>query len=382
MDRSPETFVPENILNLLNDLKEKYNWSDVNKYNSWLKLNKPDVPRSTRTRWTRSFIKNQAHSVTPSWHTHYRYEKSIIPEKFSTIKDGRIGAARASWRDSGYIRYVNISDFHRPYNDGALLTLAMRVVKAFEPNIFPCFSDWLDMDRFKQHPPKPGNYDIEYHDETKRQDKFTELEELSIETINLVKSHLSKDCTLLNVWGNHEQWLLRSLIGETIDGEFGEYFVNKYFKMLDDSGVLWIDGEKNHWFPVTKHFWIGHGHRSRSGYGKTAQGYLNLVKNQASVAVGHTHRQEVVRVAVPFDGERFACVAGTLGQVQPIYANREFMGHNWGFQLIEHPIEGSKGNHVEDVRVYYKDGYYVTNVFGKEYSEQATIEYDEYMDFI
>jgi hypothetical protein len=387
--KSAETFIPEEILNVLQALKAKHNWVDVSPYNKWLRENRPTIPKSTVTRWTRSFTTGAAHSETPTWHKHYREEKSLVPSRFSALKNGAIQAARAQWERDGQIRYVNMSDFHRPLGDGAILTLGMRIVRDFKPNAFPCFTDWFDMDRFNQHPPKPGSAGVEFSDDPEneeivieRKNKFSELEAMSLETINMVKAAVPVDCVLLNLWGNHEQWLLRSMLGEQIDSEFGEYYIDKYFQLLYDNDILWCEGEKNHWLPLTKLFWVGHGHRSRSGFGKTAQGYLNLLRATASVAVGHTHRQEVVYVPVPYDGQRFAAVAGTMGQVQPVYTNREFTGHSWGFQLIEHPFHHSKGNHVEDVRINYQDGYYVTRVFGKEYSEQATFTYDEYMDFI
>lgn len=384
MNKLPETFVPEDILNILETLKKENRWNTTKEYNEHIRTIRPNVPRSTITRWTRAFLSGSAHSETPSWHVRHRSISGIVPEKFSAIKSGRIKEEREKWKYKGEIRYANVSDFHRPLGDGALLTLAMRVIKDFEPNIFPAFSDWLDMDRFSRHSKKPSTFSTRYEDDNDR-NRFKELRTLSVETVELVRQHIPKDCTLINLWGNHENWLLRYLIDIHNSTEGGEdiieYFIDDYFSLLESLDVLWVDGETNHWFPITKEFWVGHGHRSRNGSGKTALSYLTNIKYAASIAVGHTHRQEVVSVPLPYIGNRFCAVAGTLGQLQPNYSNKEFMGHNWGFQLIEHPFDGAKGSHVEDVRIYYKDGYYICKAYGKEYSEQATIEYDEFMDF-
>lgn len=386
-----ETFVPIEILEALQQLQAEKNFgSDPKKYNTWLMQNRPSVPRSTRTRWVRAFIKGLAHSVTPTWHTRYREDMSLVPKHFSVLRTERLQAEREKWMKSGGIRYANISDFHRPHGDGALITLGLRIVQDFQPNIMPAFSDWLDMDRFSQHAKKSGSYTVEFDDDaeqsTQRRNKIRELEQLSLETLNIVKSYIPETCSLLNVWGNHEQWLLRYIINMNSatpgSDDFAEYFIENYFKMLDDNGVMWIEGDRNHWFPITREFWIAHGHRAKGGANKTPIAYLNYTKFAASIAVGHTHRQEVVFQEVPYVGQRFCAVAGTLGPVQPFYASRDFLGHSWGFQLIEHPVEGCKGSHVEDVRIHYRDGYYVARAFGKEYSEPSTVQYDEFHDFI
>lgn len=388
MTRASETYIPPEILSVFKGLQQEHGWTDAGKYNEYIRKNMPTVPRSTMTRWTRSFVSGESHSVTPEWHTRYRSNETFVPSRFSALRNGRLTAERDKWKNAGGIRYANISDFHRPFTDGALLTLGMDVIKDFEPNIFPAFSDWLDMDRFNQHAPKPSTAVTTFEDsETgdRRKNRLTELKELSLETIEMVQEAVPKDCTFINVWGNHENWLLRYLLNiqQSYNGgdDFVDYFISDYFGLLDKKNILWVEGERNFWLPITRQFWIAHGHKSRSGSGKTGSAYLTANRFCASVAVGHTHRQEVVTVPVPYDGYRFAAVAGTMGQLQPNYASREFLGHNWGFQLIEHPLEGSKGAHVEDVRIIHQDGYYVCKAYGKEYSQKAEIQYDEYIDF-
>lgn len=388
MAKKPETYVPPEILKLYEILKTERGWTNGSDYNTWFRENKPEVPQSTLTRWTRAFLKNDAHSVTPSWHVRYREQGSIIPEKFSAIKSGKIREERDKWRADGEIRYANIHDFHRPHGDGALLSLSARIVKDFEPNVFPVFSDWLDMDRVTAHTPNPGSATISLTDESSKEvlNSLSEIEKLSLETYEIFGKILPKSCTKLNLWGNHEQWLLRNILDlsstSPIGIEFASYFVDKLFSSFEDRGLLWVDGEKNVWFPVLKNFWVGHGHLSRSTTGGTAAAYLKRLKYSASIAVGHTHRQEVVWETLPFSERRFAAVSGTLGPVQTIYSMRDFRSHNWGFQLITHPIGSAKGIKLQDVVIYYEDGYYKTHANGIEYSEKATIEYEEMMDYV
>lgn len=390
-ERKSETYIPPEILAALQTAKVTHNWTTTKKYNSFIQETFPNVPKSTRTRWTRAFVNGLAHSETPTWHKRYQQDDNFVPLRFSAIRSGRIQAEREKWRVQGGIRYANISDFHRPYNDGALLTLGMDIIKDFEPNVFPAMSDWFDMTRFNQHAPRVSTAGKVIYDdydeivEIEPSNKLLEFKGLVKETVGMVKEVVPDDCSLINLFGNHEAWLLRYLLNirNLVHGadDLVDYFINDIFTFLEEQDILWCEQDQLHWLPLTKEFFVGHGHKARGGLNRTANAYLNSFRNSVSVAVGHSHRQELVQINLPYGGERFAAVAGTMGQLQPTYANRDFLGHNMGFQLIEHPIEGNRGVHVENVRIRYQDGYYVTTAFGKEYSQMAGLKYDEYMDF-
>lgn len=381
-ERKSETYIPADVLAVLNTAHVQNGWTDVKNYNKVIKAIIPNVPQSTLTRWTRAFIAGKAHSNTPTWHTRTQQDDNFVPKKFSALRNGRIQSERDKWAKVGQIRYPNISDFHRPYNDGALLTLGMDMIKDFEPNVFPAMSDWLDMTRFNQHPPKVSTSgDV---DENVPNNRLIEFRDLVMSTVQMVKEVIPKDCTLVNLFGNHEAWLLRYLLNIKIltgANELVSFYIDDIFTFLEEQDILWCEQDQLHWLPLTKEFFVGHGHKARGGLNRTAAAYLNSFRNSISVAVGHSHRQELVQINLPYGGERFAAVAGTMGQLQPTYANRDFLGHNMGFQLIEHPIEGNRGIHVENVRIRYEDGFYVGKAYGKEYSQKAETVYDEYMDF-
>lgn len=381
MTRVSETYVPSDVLALLTTAQAEHGWTKSKQYNKAIKAAMPNVPQSTLTRWTRAFIKGDAHSVTPSWHTRHQQDDNFVPIRFSCLRDGRIQAEREKWRKAGGIRYANISDFHIPYNDGALLTLGMDIVKDFEPNVFPAMSDWLDMTRFNQHAPKVSTAG---EDGSPEPNRLYDFRDMIMSTVKMVKEVVPKDCSLINLFGNHEAWLLRYLLNiKTLTGanELVSLYIDDIFTFLEEQGILWCEQDQLHWLPLTKEFFVGHGHKARGGINRTAAAYLNSFRNSISVAVGHSHRQELIQMNLPYGGERFAAVAGTMGQLQPTYANKDFLGHNMGFQLIEHPIEGNRGLHAENVRIRYQDGYYVTKAYGKEYSQKAETVYDEYLDF-
>lgn len=389
-ERKSETYVPPEILAALQTAQLTHGWTTTKKYNDFVKDTFPEVPRSTRTRWTRSFVAGLAHTETPTWHKRYQQDDNFVPLRFSTLRNGRMQSERDKWKASGQIRYANVSDFHRPYNDGALLTLMGDIVKVFEPNIFPAMSDWFDMTRFNQHAAKVSTAGTVTYDDYDNvidfepSNKLMEFRGLVVDTVKMVKEVVPKDCSLVNLFGNHEAWLLRYLLNiKNLTGadDLVNYFIDDIFTFLEDQDILWCEQDQLHWLPITREFFIGHGHKARGGLNRTANAYLSSFRNAVSVAVGHSHRQELVQINLPYGGERFAAVAGTLGQLQPSYANRDFLGHNMGFQLIEHPIEGNRGIHVEDVRIRYQDGYYVARAYGKEYSQKAEIQYDPMMDF-
>src|SRR5690349_17571153 len=106
-ERKSETYVPDDILALLKGIQQEKGWTDVKKYNKFLKDNIPNAPKSTITRWVRAFTSGVAHSNTPSWHTRYRANETFVPQRFSALRDGRLSAEREKWRSDGQIRYAN-----------------------------------------------------------------------------------------------------------------------------------------------------------------------------------------------------------------------------------------------------------------------------------
>lgn len=379
-----ESYVPPEILELFQTLQEQHGWTDVRDFNKYIRDNKPNVPKSTRKRWSRAFIDGRAHTETPTWHVRYRDTSSIVPEKYSALRGGQFREAQETWRREKWIKYANVGDLHRPLGDGALLSLALEIIQDFEPNAIPYFSDWLDMDRFKPHATKPGDAVETIIDETAyapRRNKYDEFEQLCEETITAFDSVLPEGCVKLNLFGNHEIWILRHLMGlqntrsEQSDPDLVERVINQFFDMFQSHNILWVEADRHRYVPLCEHLWVGHGHKAKGGEGATARAYMNQVRGDVSIAVGHSHRQEIIWSKTPRE-EHFYAVAGTLGRIRPAYAQHEFLGHNWGFQLITQPFNGWKGATVEDIRIFYKDGFYVTNWRGKEYSQQATLEYD------
>lgn len=371
-----ESFVPPDILDTLIHLNALNGWSDTRLYNNYLYTNKPNIPRSSVKRWTKAFVDGRAHSETPTWHTYYRDTTSILSEKYSDVSNGKYKEEREKWARDGYIRYVNISDFHRPNNDNALLLLALQIIKDYQPNVFPFYSDWFDMNAFKPHPTRPfeaGNKNTP--------NKYTEFEQLITETTDLIVSVLPKNCSRLNLWGNHENWILKRLLNIAsthAENDLMEWVIEKFFTLFQKYNVLWLEADANKYIPLTEHFWVGHGDKSRQGLGATARAYLNETVGAVSIAAGHSHRQEVLFQKSPV-AEHFAAIAGTMGNLQPNYARAGAMGHNWGFQLITHPFVGWEGVAVEDIRINYRDGYYISFWRGQEYSQKANWEYNRYL---
>lgn len=294
------------------------------------------------------------------------------------------------WEKAGEIRYGNIHCIHRPNGDGALLSLAAMVLKDFKPNAMPAMSDWLDLDRFKPHKQRPHDAVSKIDNEEiahQRRNRFKEFEILSEETFGVLRSAAPDDCVWLNLWGNHETWVLRYLLDSAIASnreaglDLAEMYIERYFSKLDELGILWVEADRRNWLPLTKTFWVSHGNRVRRTENATTRAYLNDLKT-ISTATGHIHRQEVSWTVLPYGERRFAAASGTLGPVQPSYNRQDFKQHEWGFQLITHPFEdGSKyPPEVDDVRIYQIDGYYVTKWRGQEYSIKAEFEYDELLD--
>lgn len=372
-NKQSETFVPPDILPIYQTLSSENGWQTTTEYNQWFYAHKPTIPKSSVKRWSRAFVTGKAHSVTPDWHIFYKENQSIVPDSFSALQDGQFSAAQEQLEKEGVIRYVNISDFHQPFGDGALLSLAGQIITDFKPNVFPFFSDWLDMSRFSLHAVKPSTV----RNGNKPINKYDEFTNFSTVLINFISTCLPENCIRLNLWGNHENWILRYLlnISSGQDLDLVEWYITKYFELLKKHNILWVEADRNQFLPLTEHFWIGHGNKSRNGEGATARMYLNQMRGAVSIAAGHSHRQEVLWLKTPRE-EHFCAVAGTLGVLRPAYAHHSFMGHNWGFQVITHPTKGWKGAAVEDIRIYYEEGYYLAHWRGKEYSEKATVQYD------
>lgn len=378
---TPETYVPRAYLDLLLSLQAQ-GFDDHRKLNQKFKTQFPDVPRSTRNRWIRSILGGAAHAETPTWHRRTEEPKSIVPRRFSALANGRFDEAQAQWKADGEIRLPNITCLHRPLGDGALLSLAMQMIHDFKPNAMPAMTDWLHMNRFSQHAPKPQTFIPEESSLGSKVNRYKEFRLLSTETVDMFRSVTPKDCVFLNMWGNHEQWILRELLRVimlTDDIDLVEDKVDEIFQMLEDLDVLWCEQDERRFLMLTQHFLLGHGWLTRSGIGTTAKAYLNKFGGQLSVAVGHTHRQEDVWSRGPLY-EHFAAVAGTLGLLRNVYNGKDWVDHNWGFQFITHPYEGWKGATVEDVKIYYKKGYYLAKWRGREYSEKATFDYDPLQD--
>lgn len=383
-----ERYIPEQFLNFLEKISQENPSATSEDFNKAIRATFPDVPTSSRTRWVRAFVDNQAHSETPEWHTRYRMESGLVPIQFSAIRSGQFAEERKKWQKDGIIKYVNWSCWHRPYGDGALISLAQQVVNDFNPNVVPVMSDFIDTDRFSRHAKKVSTFKYEVTDEgeyRKQGNKYDEFLNLSLSSIQAAKDAVpNKDCTFLNLWGNHENWYLSYLIGlsqTSGDSDLIDIFIDKYFTKLQDVGALWMEQDSRRYVPLNQHWWVGHGHRSRNTEGGTAKAFMNSVGKAVSISVGHTHRQEVLWSQTPAS-RQFYAIAGTLGQLRRHYAMNDFSGHNWGFQLITSPFEGWKNATVEDVQIFYQNGYYTTNVRGKSYSEKATIDYDPLWDMV
>lgn len=375
-----ESYVPETYLSYIQNLLTKS--SDIRTLNRRFQAQFPDVPHSTRTRWIRAAVGGTAHSNTPTWHRRTEEPKSIVPRTFSALANGRYKEAQRKWELDGEIRLPNITCLHRPLGDGALITLAMQMIHDFKPNVMPAMSDWLHMNRFSQHAPKPQTFIPEEPPLGTKRNRYREFDDLVVETIDMFRSVTPRDCVFLNMWGNHEHWILREflrILQLTDDEDLVEDKVNEIFQMFEDRDVLWMEQDERRFIPLTKHLLLGHGWLTRTGIGTTAKAYLNKFGGQISIAVGHTHRQEDAWTRGPLY-EHFAAVAGTLGLLRNVYNSKDWVDHNWGFQFITHPYEGWKGAEVENVRIFYKNGYYVAKWRGREYSEKATFDYDPLID--
>lgn len=377
-------FVPTTYLSLLTKLQTENGWQDVRAFNKFFRSEYPDIPRSTRERWVRVFLNGAAHDTTPSWHIRTEEPKSIVDRRFSALANGRYKEERRRWELEKTIRYVNWSCWHRPLGDGAILSLAMQIVDDFNPNVVPVMSDFLHMNRFSQHAPKPASFVPETNGEVVKVNKIKEFLRLSEECIGMVKACAPK-ATLLNLWGNHENWVLRDMLAQAMVGatesDLAEFVIDQVFEKLDSLGALWCEMDERRYLPLTEHFWVGHGHLARAGEGATAKAYLNKFKGAVSFAGGHAHRQEVLWATTPVN-RHFVAMAGTLGLLRNIYNAHDFVNHNWGFQLIEHPFEGWRGVEVTDVNIFYEKGYYIAKCRGKEYSEKAVFEYDPLLDLV
>lgn len=383
-----ESYVPETYLLFLQELIES-GVCGTKTLNAKLAARFPDIPYSTRTRWIRAAVRGTAHANTPAWHRRTQEPKSIVPRRFSAFSNGRFAEAQRHWKSDGEIRLPNITCLHRPLGDGALLSLAMQMIEDFKPNALPVMSDWLHMNRFSQHPPKPQSFvpelPAEFDADNKplpKVNRYKEFRDLTAETVSMFRSVTPKDCEFLNMWGNHEQWILREFLRiaqASQDVDLVEDRVNEVFSQFDELGLLWMEQDENRFAVLTPHFLLGHGWLTRSGLGTTAKAYLNKFSGQISIAVGHTHRQEDVWSRGPLY-EHFAAVSGTLGLLRNVYNSHDWVDHNWGFQFITHPYEGWKGTTVEPVHIYYQKGYYLAKWRGKEYSEKATFDYDPLQD--
>jgi hypothetical protein len=230
-------------------------------------------------------------------------------------------------------------------------------------------SDTLDADAVSRHPSKPHTSRVRVLDEDiyqKNKNKFVEFKTLSLDFIADVREVVPSDCSLINLWGNHEYWYLSKLlkvVEVTGDVDLIEYYISSYFDALQEAGVLWVEADRRIWTPLIKDmFWVSHGNLARSGEGATAKAYMAKLMNSISVAVGHSHRQEG-------------------GPKLRGYNKSDWVAHNWGFQTITHPTDNWRGVRVEDVRIHLRDGYYVTHWRDREYSEKATIVYDELFDY-
>lgn len=374
-----ETFVPHEVLELLNTLENQYAWTDVAQFNKWFYQNRPNIPRSSVKRWTRAYLNREAHSQTPVWHVRYREEMSLIPQRFSDL-NGKFLDARKQWDNEGVIQYANVSCLHRPDGDPALIDLMLETVRDFKPNCFPYFSDTVSMELFKPHTPLVQT--AQMRDESPEPNKYKDFVNRIAETDEMFSSAIPKTCVKLNLWGNHENWILKSLLRNAMttgDTDLVDFTLDPIFTEMQKRNILWVEADARQFVPLSRLFWVGHGDKARSGEMGTAKGYASQVKNSVSIAVGHTHRQEVLWVKTPV-GDRFVCVAGTLGKLNNNYAKNAFLGHNWGYQFITYP-RGDKGAYVEDIRINYRDGYYITHFRGREYSQPATFRYNE-LDYV
>lgn len=379
-----ERYVPPEILTFLQELRESNGWTKSKPYNDALRKLDPSIPRSTVTRWTRAFLTDEAHTETPSWHRRYRSDSSLVPDHFSALKSGEFDESLQRISASGEFRYLNWSCWHRPVGDGALISVALQIAHDFRPNIVPMMSDFLHMDRFKPHAAKPHDAGTQIHDETlykPNRNKYIELNTLTTECIDMVRSAVGDDALLLNLWGNHENWIMRHLLDIAAvagDADIVEKIAEDYFSLLQSKGVLWVEMDSHRYLPLSQHFWIGHGHLSGKN---VAQKYHNKLNSAVSLAIGHVHSEDVMWVRTPRD-EHFVAVAPTLGVLTNGYNHHDFTAHNWGLQLITHPTEGWMGATVETVRIQYRNGYYVARWRDKEYSEKATFEYHPVRDMM
>lgn len=372
-----ERYIPPEIESIFAKLESEQHFDkDREKYNSWLMEHKPHIPRSTRTRWVRAFCSGDYTTETPKWHQKPVEAESLVPDKFSALKSGEYKESREKWGDT--IRYANVSCLHIPVGDRALWRLARRIIYEFKPNVFPILNDDFDLEDFNQHSQKPNTSVLD------RSNRYSRFIEMTNERIKDVKEIVPKNCTIFVAWGNHENRILRELLNHALvtgSNELQQWYINSYFENLQKAGILWVEGDKRNYLPLTQQFIVGHGRLSRSNEGATAKAYLAKFRHSLSIAVGHSHRQETLWTKTP-TAERFCAIAGTLGRLQRNYNNNDFVQHNWGFQLITHPVEGWKGAVVEDIRIYFKNGFYITYWRGKEYSEPATFEYDELLDLM
>ena len=234
-----ENYVPQEIVTLLNDLKSEHGFETVNQYNAWLYKNKSNIPQSSVRRWTKAYVSGAAHQDTPSWHVRYKEDASIVPDRFSDIKNGRYNAMIEELKKQGDVRYANVSCMHRPEGDGALLNVMLRIVKDFQPNVFPYFSDSLDSDAFNMHRPNPSTFRSVTIDAPKK-NKYQEFIDLITETDDMVSSVLPKDCFKVNVWGNHENRILRYLLDkalQTDDLDILDYILDTVFTTMQSRGV-------------------------------------------------------------------------------------------------------------------------------------------------
>lgn len=371
-----ESFIDKDFVNIYHELRERHGWSDTRNYNKFFYTNHPKIPKSTVKRWSKAFVSGTYHSVTPDWHVRYREDVSLVPERFSDLRNGRWLEEKKRLSSFSRIKYVNAGDFHWPRADGALVSLLAMVVEDYKPNVMPYFCDWLEQDQFSLHAPQMQDGGEKTDSPVNR---YKEVEILSDTLINIFDSVLPEDCIRLNLWGNHEDFILRYLgnIGRlSSDNDIFDYFVDKLFTKYQNNNILWLEPDRNLYIPLTPIFWVTHGRNSRNSEGGTAKSYMSKVKHAVSMAAQHTHRQEVLWTTTPV-GEHFYAISGTLGDRIRAWNRNDFRSHNWGFQLIDHPVDTWRGAHVEDVRVHYKDGFYVCRANGKEYSIQSTIRYEE-----
>lgn len=374
---SDAAYIPSWAIDVFSGLETNSIDKNVSDFNKFMYTHFPEVNTRTVRRWTQAYLSGDYRTKLVTSHYHILPAVSIVPDIYSD-EDVYTRQLKELYtrcnKEKRAIRIANIQDIHANNTDQGLLNLALQIVEDYEPDYVPYFGDWIDNTLLSTHPPTYYNKGVKLPEDT---DGMLVFEELSLDLIKAFNSVTPEHTIRPYLLGNHEAWMFRQLMESQ---QFAVYAIHNYLTKVKKEGVLWVKGDQKKFLKITDMLWVSHGWLSRQGLGATANAYLRKLYYDICLILGHSHRMETIwSPPKPRTGEQvFVAVSGTLGNLRPEYTREDYLGHHWGFQLVNMPIKGSKGAEVEEVRIMQDGKFYVTRWRGKLYKEKVQREWAWY----